>query len=213
MELDYGQVKHGFKEQCQVFLDLVDETGDLSTPTSLGEWDCAALIGHVSTAIEALFRWQSPPTNSGNEVNAATWLGVGDETTADTNADFSTRYAAKRTHQQIRDLIAAAVVKGNETVAVTAPDVTLVFPFGELWARFDQGLASRVLELTLHGIDLASAIRSAVEPSPVALAVVGAILDELLDGDRPEDLADNSLWVPAAAGRVEHSDPRLPVMH
>jgi uncharacterized protein (TIGR03083 family) len=213
MELDCGQVRQGFKEQCQVFLDLVDETEDLSTPTGLGEWDCAALIGHASTAVEALFRWQSPPTDGGNEVNAATWLGVGDETTADMNADFSRRYAAKRTHQQIRDLIAAAVVKGNETVAVTEPDVTLMFPFGEIWARFDQGLASRVLELTVHGIDLASAIGSATDPSPVALGVVGAILDELLEGDRPADLGEDRAWVFAATGRAEHTDPRLPVMH
>jgi hypothetical protein len=62
-------------------------------------------------------------------------------------------------------------------------------------------------------LDLGSAIGSGAEPSTVALGVTGAILDELLDGDWPADLSDDMAWVFAATGRVEHSDPRLPVMH
>lgn len=212
MELDYGQVREAFAEQCQVFLALVDETSELSTPTSLGEWDCAALIGHVSTAIEALFRWQGTPGADDDEIDVLSWVTLGGEDIADQSADFSMRYAAKRTHQQLRDLVAAAVVKGTETVATTPADATLLLPVPGIWARFDQALASRVLELTVHGIDLGSAIGSVTKPSRVALGVVGAILDELLEGDRPEDLADDAVWVPVATGRVEHSEQRLPVM-
>ena len=114
---------------------------------------------------------------------------------------------------QGRDLLAAAVQKGNGTVASTAPDATLVAPLPGVYIRFDQALASRVFELTVHGLDLGSAIGSSAEPSTVALGVTGAILDESLDGDRPADLSDDLTWVLAATGRVEHDDPRLPAMH
>jgi len=212
VELDYAQVKLAFAEQCEVFLDLVDETEDLSTATALGEWDCAVLVGHVSTAVEALFRWQGIPGDELEEVDVLAWVNVGAGEMADVNADFSMRYAAKRTHQEIRDLIATAVVKGGDAVAVAAPDSALVLPVPGTWARFDQALASRVLELTIHGIDLTAAIGSSIQASPTALSVVGSILDQLLDGDRPQDLVDDSAWVPAASGRVDHPDPRLPVM-
>lgn len=129
------------------------------------------------------------------------------------NADFSVRYAAKRTHQQLRDLIAAAVSKSYETVANSTAEAALLPPVPGVWLRFDQALTSRMFELTVHGIDLASATGSEAEPSTLALGVTGAILDELLDGDRPADLSDDMAWVVAATGRVEHSDPRLPVMH
>jgi uncharacterized protein (TIGR03083 family) len=201
-----------FREQTQVFLDLVDDTEDLATPTALGEWDCATLIGHASTAVEGLFRWLGPRTDHDDEIDAVSWWDVS-AAIADVNADFATRYAAKRTHQQIRDLVKAAVQKGNETVAVTAADATLLLPAPGAWARFDQGLSTRVFELTVHGIDLASATGSEREPSPAALSVVAAILDERLEGDRPADAIADLEWVLAATGRVEHSDSRLPVIH
>jgi uncharacterized protein (TIGR03083 family) len=205
-------VRQGFAEQCDVFLDLVEETEDLSVSTALGDWDCAALVGHVSTAIEALFRWQGSPADSDDEVTVVGWLGFGDDEGSKINADFSVRYAAKRSHQQLRDLIVAAVSKGHETVANTTAEAALIPPLPGVWLRFDQALASRVFELTVHGIDLAAAIGSASQPSPVALGVTGAILDELLNGGRPNDLSDDLAWVSAASGRVDHGDPRLPVM-
>jgi uncharacterized protein (TIGR03083 family) len=212
VELDYEQVRQGFEAQTRVFLDLVAETEDLSAPTALGGWDCAALIGHVSTAVEGLFRWLGPVVDRDVEIDAVSWWD-GSEAIADQSADFSIRYAAKRTHQQLRDLVVAAVEKGSETVAVTAADASLLLPPPGAWARFDQGVATRVFELTVHGIDLASAIDSAAKPAPVALNVVAAILDERLEGDRTADLADDTSWVLAATGRTEHDDPRLPVLH
>jgi len=178
----------------------------------LDRWDCAALVGHVSTAIEALWRWQGSPADGDVEVSAATWLDLGGEDQADQNADFSIRYAAKRTHDQMRDLIAAAVRRGGDTIAATSPDAALLLPLPGIWARFDQAIASRVLELTVHGLDLASAIGSTVRPAPAALTVTGAILDERLDGERPSDLGDDYAWVLAATGRAPHPDTRLPVM-
>ena len=92
------------------------------------------------------------------------------------------------------------------------PDAVLVAPGGIAWTRFDQGLATRVVELTVHGLDLAAAIGSTTLMSPEALAITGQILDERLDGSRPTGLDDDARWVAAATGRAPHPDPRLPVL-
>jgi hypothetical protein len=72
------------------------------------------------------------------------------------------------------------------------PGATLAAPGGIAWTRFDQALATRVFELTVHGLDLAAAIGSTNAMSPNALAVTGQILDKRLDGPRPAELGDDA---------------------
>jgi hypothetical protein len=209
VECDFEILKVAFDEQAAVFVDIVDEASDLSDPTALVGWDCAVLVGHVSTAIEALWRWRGDAPESAVEVDAVGWwdLAVGV-----TNDAFAQRYARKRSHVELRELIHASVARARELVPATAPDLILVAPGAIAWTRFDQALATRVFELTVHGLDLAMAIGSNTEMSSAALDVAGRLLDGRLDGSRPGDITDEAKWVLAATGRIDHLDVRLPVM-
>ena len=209
MDFDFELLRAAFGDQSTTFIGLVDDTGDLATPTALGDWDCAVLIGHVSTAVEALWRWQGDAPPDAPEIDAVGWWDGVDPGINDT---FSQRYAAKRSHEQLRELIRSSLQRATEILPTMAPEATLVAPGAIAWTRFDQGLATRIVELTVHGLDLAAAISSTTAMSPRALAVVGSILDERLDGTRPADLEDDARWVSAATGRAPHPDPRLPVM-
>lgn len=209
MDFDFDELRAAFGEQSRVFVDLVDHTPDLSTRTALEGWDCAVLVGHVSTAVEALWRWSGEPSPDTPKVDAVGWW---DGVDAGVNDTFSQRYAAKRSHEQLRELVGSAIRRANDMLATMTPDATLVAPGGVAWTRFDQALATRIVELTVHGLDLAGAIGSTTAMSPAALAVTGQILDERLDGARPAELGDDARWVPAATGREPHPDARLPVM-
>ncbi len=209
MDVDFDELRAAFGEQSEVFVDLVDRTPDLSTPTALEGWDCAVLVGHVSTAVEALWRWQGDPPPDAPEVDAVGWW---DGVDGGANDTFSQRYAAKRSHEQLRELVGSAVERANGMLPAMAPDAPLVAPGGVAWTRFDQALATRIVELTVHGLDLAAATASTTAMSPAALAVTGKVLDERLEGARPADLGDDARWVPAATGREPHPDARLPVM-
>jgi hypothetical protein len=135
-------------------------------------------------------------------------VGWWDGVEAGTNDTFSQRYAAKRSHQQLRELITSAVQRANDMVSTMPPGATLVAPGGIVWTRFDHALATRVFELTVHGLDLAAATGSTTAMSPTALAVTGQILDQRLDGQRPAELADDAEWRAAATGRAPHPGPR-----
>jgi uncharacterized protein (TIGR03083 family) len=209
MDFEFEQLRAAFGEQGTTFIDHVDHTRDLSTPTRLEGWDCAVLIGHVSTAVEALTRWQGDTPPDAPEIDAVGWWDGIDSGTNDT---FSQRYAAKRSHEQLRELIRSAVRRTIEMLPSMTPDATLLAPGGITWTRFDQGLATRLVELTVHGLDLASATGSTTAMSPRALAITGQIIDQRLEGTRPAGLEDDGRWVAAATGREPHSDSRLPVL-
>jgi hypothetical protein len=75
---------------------------------------------------------------------------------------------------------------------------------------------SRIVEAVVHGLDLTNALGRDSIATPAGIAATAAILDELLArrtvAGRPADLRDDMAWVKAASGRMEHPDPRLPLI-
>lgn len=209
MEFDFDELRTAFDEQSTVFGALVSRVDDLAAPTELDGWDVAVLVGHASTAVEALWRWRGVPSDGAVEIDSVSWWDAVD---AGVNDDFAQRYAAKRTHRQLRDTLAAAIARASGLLPDVEPDACLVAPGGAAWSRFDQALATRIFELTVHGVDLARAVDDPAAMAPAAVAVAGRILDARLPGDRPDELTGVD-WLLAATGRSPHPDPRLPVVH
>ena len=131
---------------------------------------------------------------------------------ADVNSQWAQAYAAKRTDEEVITALAAALERGTAVVAATDPTAPVVLPASTFVARFDQFVATRLVELVVHGLDLIAAGGAEESPDPEALGIVAAILDARLEGDRPTDLVDDVAWVEAACGRVTHPDDRLPVL-
>jgi hypothetical protein len=209
MTIDFDVLVDAFHRQSADFLDLVDATPDLAVPTPLEGWDCAVLIGHVSTAIEVLWRWRGLPADSAFELDRVNWWDAADPAVNDA---FGRRYASKRTHAELRALIAASIDQANDLLPEASPAWTLAVPGGVAWARFDQAVATRIFELTVHGLDLAMATGSSAVPCAPALAISGEILDRRLHGARPTDVKSDLEWVRVGTGRTPHADPRLPVV-
>jgi hypothetical protein len=82
--------------------------------------------------------------------------------------------------------------------------------------KLGEFVPSRIVEAVVHGLDLTNALGRDSIATPAGIAATAAILDELLARrtvpGRPADLADDLAWVKAASGRVEHPDPRLPLI-
>lgn len=71
--------------------------------------------------------------------------------------------------------------------------------------------ATRVLELTVHHMDLCQALGRRAATTDEGLAVTAQILTAMLEGEHPETL-DLPSFVLAATGRLAHPDPRFPVL-
>lgn len=211
MQLDHGQLVRAFAGQADVIRAIVDGSDDLAVPTRLTGWSVRILVGHITSAVEALWRWQAPAPDGATELDAvAYWTAVA--TAADVNDHWATAYAGKRSDAELRAGLAAALERGATVVAETEPWSTVVLPASAVAAAFDQFVATRLVELVVHGLDLVAAGGADVAPDPDALGIVAAILDARLRGDRPHDLTDEVAWVEAACGRTDHADERLPVL-
>jgi uncharacterized protein (TIGR03083 family) len=83
--------------------------------------------------------------------------------------------------------------------------------------RLDEFMATRPVEIVVHGLDLTDALGRPPLPMPKAVPIAAAMLDEVLArvrvAGRPADLVDDDLgFIRAAAGRGEHPDPRFPIV-
>lgn len=93
---------------------------------------------------------------------------------------------------------------------VNDPARVLISPRGPI--RLDHFATTRVLDVTLHGLDLRHALELEEVATPLGLEVTTAVLEELLAVPRPAELRDDVRFVLAAAGRVPHDDPAFPVL-
>jgi hypothetical protein len=83
--------------------------------------------------------------------------------------------------------------------------------------RLDEFVATRLVEVQVHGMDLTDALGAPVLSMPRVTTMAADVLDEVLARravpGRPADLEGDDLeFVRAAAGRGEHPDPRLPIV-
>ena len=211
MELNLDDLNHAFSEQGDRLKAVVDDVDEISAPTRLPGWSAGVMIGHVSSAIEALWRWDGAGSGEGIELDAVSyWQPVA--AFADGSSEWAIRYAADRSEAELREGLVTAIDRAGSHLEEAASESIVVLPMGGAWLRFDQFLATRILEMTVHGLDLAAAGRSDVRPGLRSIGVTAAILDGCLDGSRPSDLTDDVSWVEAATGRCPHDDARLPVV-
>lgn len=77
--------------------------------------------------------------------------------------------------------------------------------------RLDEYLATRVVELVVHHVDLRTALD--LPPSPTALAgsLTVSVLEGLLGSPRPRAMGRDR-FIRAATGRLVVEDPRMPVL-
>jgi len=211
MDVTPDTLARAFAGQGSVLVGIVARIDDLSVPTRLGGWTARVLVGHVSATIEVLWRWQGQAPPDSPELDAVSWW-TPTAASADVIDQFAVAYAAKRTDDDLRAGLEAALERGRVVVADTEPSATVLLPATVVSARFDQFVMTRLVEMVVHGLDLAAAGGLDATADPDALGIVAAILDERLDGPRPADLTDDLAWVEAATGRTDHADERLPIL-
>jgi hypothetical protein len=109
----------------------------------------------------------------------------------------------------IPEAFAAAWRRSAAVVAARAPDQPIATLRGAM--RTDEYLATRVLEVVVHHLDVRAAVDLPPTTTPHAGRIVMSMLEGLLGGPRPRNLGRNR-FIMAATGRVEVDDPRFPVL-
>lgn len=198
--------------ECGALDAVVDHlrVADVGRPTRSPEWNLQQLLAHLVRGVDRIRAYLAAPVPLAAQV---TWLDYWRRTreTADpaSIARRAREFAAEVNDRPIREVWRRTWRRSVDEAAACAPDRLLKPPFGPM--RLDHYLTTRVLEVTVHGLDLRAALDLEEVATPLGLEVTCAVLDGLLDGERPDGLQGIG-YVLAATGRRSHGDPRLPVL-
>ncbi len=188
--------------------DLSEE--DYARPTRCSAWDVKGLVGHVQRGVlrlgEAMASDPAPPTTH----DAVTWWRAYDP---DPDSVDSIEVAEQST------AVAAGYATGHElaeafealwrmtlATAETIDPATLVVTFGPV-LTLEEFLKTRVLEATVHRLDLEDALGQRGWGTDAAIGIVDDILVDLLGAEPPTELGWDAVdFIETGTGRRELTD-------
>jgi Mycothiol maleylpyruvate isomerase N-terminal domain len=181
---------------------------------TLRRWEVFELAGHFDISIGLTRMLMADPQQGQVGRDRVSFFIFPRSEVAPVVYDYAFKMVEGKTPQQMADVLHETFSKTIQEARATPPDT--VGPGYYALMRLDEFVPSRVLEAVVHGMDLTDAIGAESIATPEGVAVTATILDELLArrtvAGRPPDLADDVAWIRAASGRVEHADPRLPLI-
>lgn len=199
-----------FTEECATIdATLATVAEDDWERPGLGEWSIAELVVHLLRAA--------------TRVNAYLDLDPGGPPICDRVRYFQFDLSAEAPHIAARARQEAAAIKPAELPVrfatgwrtsveraslLRAEHVIATFR-GPM--RLDEYLATRVVELVVHHMDLRAALDLPPAATPAAGRLTTAVLESLLGSPRPRNLG-RTRFILAATGRIAVDDDRFPVL-
>ena len=186
---------------------------------ALGSWTVAQLAAHLVRATTRVDAYLDTPVPADAASGVA---GVPPASPIDRVTYWQVDLAAMAPEIAARAVAEAAAVPATTLPAAfaegwrstqrhveTAPDRLLATPFGPMTVQ--EYVATRVLEILVHHLDLRRALDLPSAPDPHAARLVVEMLEGLLGAPRPRALGRDR-FILAATGRIPSDDPRFPVL-
>lgn len=205
MKLDFGTVRKALRSQCGAISRLLGNLpeDDFARPTRLPPWDVLHLLAHLYRDLERVpLALQEPQPATSADTDAVTYW------------HYDRTENASRT-QARADLIVqkygsgAALVRAFDAVQRHASsllddtDPGIVVRTWEPVMRIDDFAATRIVEVTIHGLDLTDALGQRLEMDDDAMELTSAVLFELLAAPLPSELNwDRTTWIEKSSGRI-----------
>jgi hypothetical protein len=128
--------------------------------------------------------------------------------------DYAVKHAADQTRESLVEQTRSTFSRSVQGIRAT--DRTVIGSGFFALMTLEEWVPTRTVEAVVHGMDLTDALDRPTVATPEGIALTASILDVLVArrtvAGRPADLADDETWVRAASGRLEHDDPRLPLI-
>lgn len=208
----FGRSISAFRTEADALHTILSSLtgGWAARTTRLPAWDLHQLVAHAMRAATRVTAYLGRPAPDRAEIDWLDYWRRADDTDPDGVAQraiedassLDTAGAAEAFGQAWVDALAAARDAGAAHL--------LTGPFGGM--RLDHYLPTRVVELTVHGLDIRAALDLAETPTDEGAEVTTAVLEGLYGGRPPELVGDDVGFILAGTGRREHPDPDLPVL-
>ncbi|MFF0721816.1 maleylpyruvate isomerase N-terminal domain-containing protein [Micromonospora sp. NPDC003816] len=203
----HRSVRDAFAAECTRLSEVLAtlDDADLTRPTDCPPWNLAQLLAHVHTGVGRLTDMLADPAPAQAHVDAAEYFGTAKFTPqvdadriasaqASADVDSASRLAAEFDRAWRATLTAVDAYPPDRVVRTRHGDAMTVTEF----------LRTRVLEVGVHGLDLAAALDRPAWLAPAAARVIA----DLLTGGRdvPGELGwDRLTLIAKATGRSPRS--------
>ncbi|MET8252944.1 maleylpyruvate isomerase N-terminal domain-containing protein [Micromonospora sp. NPDC005197] len=181
-------VRAAFRAECVRLTEILAEVDavDLDRPTPCPPWTVRELLAHVRTGAGRLADMLAAPAPPRAEVDAARYFGAAKFTPqVDADRIAGGRRDARQVH---REALATGFERAwraaDAAVAVAPPDRVVRTRHGDAML-LTEFLRTRVVEVGVHGLDLAAALDRPPWLTPRAAAVIA----QLLTAGRPAPAA------------------------
>ena len=167
--------KEAYKQAARFFVDTVARVHPKQwDDVGLGEWNVRDLVGHTSRSLSRVEEFCAEPADKATVLSAAEHYRM----PAD-NDEIAAR--GREAGDELGDDPAATVRTAAERVLLLldglSEDMVISYPYGAI--RLGDYLETRVVELTIHTLDLANAIGADAGAPAEALSVTLHLLADL----------------------------------
>ena len=207
------ETREAFRQQLTVVESDFNNIADLSAESSLPNWTIGVLVGHITISLKlSKMLNAAQPEPHQTQTSFKEWMRRTSEFSDEIDA-ISQGYAKKRSGQDLTDQFREGAQEARDFLDIVDESLRIVLPAWDVWVSIEDFLLGRVVELTVHGMDLSRSIGSATQPAAIAASMVSELLDEDFGNPRPEGLGDDATWISVATGREHHEDDRLPLFN
>ena len=176
----------------------------------LGEWTLHELTAHLVGSAARLAEYAQQPLSGDSPVcDRVEYWQMDLSAEAPAVAARARERAAGLPPERIEESFARAWTSTAQVVADRGPDALVNTLRGPM--RMDDYLATRVVEVCVHHIDIRTAVDLPAAATPAASRMTMELLEALLGAPRPRNLG-RVRFILAATGRVPSDDPRFPVL-
>lgn len=182
--------------------------GDWTRP-GLGEWTLAELVAHVIGGVARVEEYLDVDPGGAQPAcdRVSYWDGVA--AAAPQVAARARARAAMMPPATMPAAFSETWRRAAERASLLAPDHLMASLRGPM--RLDEYLATRVVELVVHHLDVRAALDLPPGTSPAAGRLVVDVLERLLGDSRPRNLGRDRFML-VATGRLRSDDPRFPLL-
>ncbi|MCH8198923.1 MAG: maleylpyruvate isomerase N-terminal domain-containing protein [Chloroflexi bacterium] len=171
--------KEAYKQAARFFVDTVARVQPTQwDDVGLGEWNVRDLVGHTSRSLTRVEEFCAQPADKATVLSAAEHYRI---SLAPANANEEIAARGREAGAELGDDPAATVRTAADRVLPLldglSEDMVISYPNGAI--RLGDYLETRVVELTVHTLDLANAIGADAQAPTEALSVTLHLLADL----------------------------------
>ena len=197
-----------FDAECRLMSQTLAGITEWHAP-ALGQWNVAQLVAHTVRATTRIPAYLQEPVSGPPVVDRVEYFRYDAAAEAPAIAQRAIDEAAAIEPAQLPQAFTAGHAATMGAAEDVGPAHVLFTIMGAM--RLDEYLATRVLEVVVHHMDLRAALDLPPSSDPAAARLVMQILEGLLGGPRPRNLG-RTRFIQVATGRLPSDDPRFPVL-